>query len=79
LSIIVDLLSISNTIGKNDEPLGLSNTPEIIYQNIEQSLKIYTIMLTLAITINDEVAHEDSDTINKKLFECNETMLHLNG
>jgi hypothetical protein len=34
-------------------------------------------MLTLAITINDEVAHEDSDTINKKLFECNETMLHL--
>jgi hypothetical protein len=35
-------------------------------------------MLTLAITINDEVAHEDSDTINKKLLKCNETMLHLN-
>jgi hypothetical protein len=48
-------------------------------QNIEQSLEnSYPIMLTLAITINDEVAHEDSDTINKKLFECNETMLHLN-
>jgi hypothetical protein len=34
-------------------------------------------MLTLAITINDEVAHEDSDTINKKLLS-NETMLHFN-
>jgi hypothetical protein len=35
-------------------------------------------MLTLAITINDEVAHEVSDTINKKLLKYNETMLHLN-
>jgi hypothetical protein len=46
------------------------NAYEIIYQNIEQSLEnSYTIMLTLAITINDEVAHEDSDTINKKLLK----------
>jgi hypothetical protein len=53
---------------------------EIIYQNIEQSLNnSYMIMLTLAITINDEVAHEDSDTINKKLLKCNETMLPLIG
>jgi hypothetical protein len=35
------------------------------------------IMLILAITINDEVAHEVSDTINKKLLKCNETMLHI--
>jgi hypothetical protein len=35
-------------------------------------------MLTLADYNKRRSAHEDSDTINKKLLKCNETMLHLN-
>jgi hypothetical protein len=42
-------------------------------------LKILTDNATLAITINDEVAHEDSDTINKKLLNVMKRCYTLMG
>jgi hypothetical protein len=64
LSIIVEFISYQQyQIGKNDE---------------QSLINSYPTTLTLAITINDWRVPEDSDTISKKLLQCNEAMLFLN-
>ncbi|MBG6111660.1 PAS domain S-box-containing protein [Flavobacterium sp. CG_9.10] len=60
---------------KEDERREMDNTLQIVYQNIEQSLKnCYTTTLTLALTINNKGIPENFDNIGKKLLESNHSI-----
>ena len=60
---------------KEDERREMSNTLQIVDQNIEQLLKnSYTTTLTLALTINDNGIPQNFDYVGKELMDANSSI-----
>ena len=62
-------------IDKENRRLEMSNTLDVITQNIEQTLKnCYTTTITLALTIDDDGIPQDFDAIGEKLLKSNNSI-----
>lgn len=62
-------------IDKENRRVQMSNTLDVITQNIDQTLKnCYTTTLTLALTIDEDGIPQDFNTIGKKLLESNSSI-----
>ena len=73
LSFLFFFIAFQNyTINKEDKRVQMSNTLNVVTNNIEQLLKnCYTTTLSMALIINEEGVPEDFDTVGKKLLESN--------
>lgn len=64
-----------NKIDKENKRVEMTNTLNVITQNIDQNLKnCYTTTLTLALTISDAGIPQDFDSIGKRLLELNNSI-----